>query len=206
MKNRVRAITGFAILFVLLSTTVALAADFSGDMIQTTQMGVKKLKIFVSGDKSRVESEDSIIITRIDKKVMWIIMPQQRMYMEQSLNPEHLMTPMDKYPGEIERTLIGREVIDGRAVDKYRIVTAIAMGATEMKSTMYQWLAPDLGFPIKMAAEDGSWMVEYKNIRQGGQAASLFEVPAGFQKSSDQMMMFPDESMEEIPEEDTWDY
>ncbi|KPK41932.1 MAG: hypothetical protein AMJ78_04190 [Omnitrophica WOR_2 bacterium SM23_29] len=204
MKNRIGTITGLTVLFVLLSTTTALAADFSGDMIQTTQMGVKNLKIFVSGDKSRVESEDSIIITRIDKKVMWIVMPQQRMYMEQSLSSEHLMTPMDKYPGEIERTLIGREVIDGRAVDKYRIVTAVAMGATEMKSTMYQWFAPDLGFPVKMAAEDGSWTVEYKNIRLGGQAASLFEVPAGYQKSSGQMM-YPDELMEEMPE-DTRDY
>lgn len=204
MKNRAGTITGLTVFFVLLSTTMALAADFSGDMIQTTQMGVRKSKIFVSGDKSRVESEDSIIITRIDKKMMWIIMPQQKMYMEQSLGPEHLMTPMDKYPGEIERTLIGREVIDGRAVDKYKIVTAVAMGATEMKSTMYQWLAPDLGFPVKMAAEDGTWMVEYKNIRLGGQAASLFEVPAGYKKSSEQMI-YPDEYMEEMPE-DTWDY
>ena len=38
--------------------------------------------------------------------------------------------------------------------------------------------------PVKTAAADGSWTVEYKNIDRGSQADSLFEVPAGFQKTA----------------------
>jgi hypothetical protein len=46
------------------------------------------------------------------------------------------------------------------------------------------WIAKGLNIPIKTAAEDGSWSMEYKNIQAGKQPDSLFEVPEGFTKFS----------------------
>jgi hypothetical protein len=46
---------------------------------------------------------------------------------------------------------------------------------------MYQWISKGIAMPVKMAAVDNSWIVEYKNIKTGKQPDSLFEIPAGYQ-------------------------
>jgi hypothetical protein len=43
-------------------------------------------------------------------------------------------------------------------------------------------MATDIKFPVKMAAVDGSWTMEYKNINMGTQPDSLFELPSGYKK------------------------
>lgn len=189
MKNSIRFISVFAIVFLTAST--ALAAEFSGDMVNTSKAGVVNQKFFISGDKTRMESPQGIAIARLDKKVMWMLMPQQKMYMEMPLDPYRVPATSEKYPGEIERTLMGKETIDGRMTDKYRIVYT----AAGIKTTIFQWFAPDIGIPVKTAAEDGSWMMEYKNINMGNQPDSLFELPAGYSK-----MEMP--SMKDMPSMD----
>ncbi|KPK39784.1 MAG: hypothetical protein AMJ78_07920 [Omnitrophica WOR_2 bacterium SM23_29] len=183
MKNKMSLICGIGVILVFFSAIIVLAVEFSADMIHTSQDGITKQKFFVSNDKSRVENQQGIAITRMDKNVMWMLMPEQKMYMEQPLDPRNVTAPSEKYPGEIERTLMGQEVIDGRITDKYRIV--YTMGG--IKTTVFQWFASDLGIPVKTASEDGSWSTEYKNIRIGSQPDSLFEIPAGYQKFSEQM-------------------
>ena len=42
------------------------------------------------------------------------------------------------------------------------------------------WLDPKLRFPVKWQGKDGSG--EMRNIQEGPQPASLFEVPAGYTK------------------------
>jgi hypothetical protein len=79
-------------------------------------------------------------------------------------------------PGEIERKLLGQELVDGKMANKYKIVYSY-QGYT---STVLQWMLPGSKIPSKMSAEDGSWVWEYKNIQFGSQPDSLFEVPAGY--------------------------
>ena len=80
--------------------------------------------------------------------------------------------------GEVSRKLIGAETIDGHPTQKYE-VTYTEAGKTEK---MYQWMATDIKFPIKMAAVDGTWTMEYKNIKMGSQPARLFELPSDYKK------------------------
>ncbi len=188
MKNNITFASVFAA--IILTAATALAADFSADMVHTSKAGIVKQKLFISNDKSRMETAEAISIIRPDKKVMWMLMPQQKMYMEQSLDPSNIPATSEKYAGEIERTLVGKEAVDGRMTDKYRIVYT----AAGTKTTVYQWFAPDLGIPVKTASEDGSWMMEYKNIKVGSQPDSLFELPAGYSKMSLEMP-----SMDNIP-------
>jgi len=84
----------------------------------------------------------------------------------------------DKVTGEVSRKLIGKETIDGHSTEKYE-VTFKDGNKTEK---MYLWIATDIKFPVKMAAVDGSYTMEYKNIKMGAQADSLFEVPSGYKK------------------------
>ncbi len=180
MKNRVKSFVLVAGIYILISASVALAADFSADMINRTKAGVFKGKIFVSKDKTRMETPEGITITRMDKKAVWIIMPKEKMYMEQAFDPGKAAATTEKVNGEIERKLLGQETIDGRKTDKYLVTYT----QNRKKETMLQWIASGIGMPVKMAAEDNSWTVEYKNIKTGKQPDQLFEVPEGYEKFS----------------------
>jgi hypothetical protein len=86
----------------------------------------------------------------------------------------------EKMPGELSRKELGKEVIDGHPCIKYEIT--FQHGG--QSNVIHQWIAQDLKLPVKTAAVDGSWSVEYKNINKGPQPDSLFEVPSDFQKSA----------------------
>jgi hypothetical protein len=180
MKSRLKlAVLVMGIFTAFFAATVE-AADFSADMINTSKGKVLKSKIFMTKDKIRLETHESIMITRMDKKVVWILMPNDKMYMEQSFNPEKAPATSKKVEGEIERKLIGQEVIDGRKTDKYQITYT----QRRRKSSMFQWIASGIEVPVKMAAVDNSWITEYKNIKTSRPSGSLFEIPAGYRSFS----------------------
>ncbi|MBC8199398.1 MAG: DUF4412 domain-containing protein [Desulfobacterales bacterium] len=176
---------------------IAIAQDFSADMVSTTKAGVVTGKIFVAKEKTRMETPQTTIITRIDKNIVWILMSAQRMYMEQPLKPENVVATTDKMSGEIERKLVGKETVDGKTTNKYRIVYVVA----DKEETIFQWIAAS-GLPIKSAAVDGSWTVEYKNLKTGKQPDTLFEIPAGYQKFSFGVPVMPETKAEKPVEKE----
>lgn len=176
--------------FLLLSfslTISAFCADFSADMI-TKAKGAPVIngKVFVKDNKSRMEIEargmKSVSINRGDKNIMWNLMPDQKMYMEMSYNPQSMATTVNAVDksGKIESVLLGKDMIDGRSVDKYKVTVSNDKG----KVVILQWIDPSLKLPVKVAAEDGSFEIDYSNVKLGNQEDSLFEVPAGYQKFS----------------------
>jgi len=198
MQNRTISMVLVAgVISIFLFGGLAIAQDFSADIVSTTKGGVLTGKIFVAKEKTRMEMSQAITITRMDKNVVWILMPEQRMYMEQPLKPENVVATADKMPGEIERKLIGKETVDGKMTNKYRIVYTVG----DKKETIFQWITIDSGFPVKTAAEDGSWASEYKNLKTGKQPDTLFEIPTGYQKFSLGVPAMPDTKAEEKPVE-----
>jgi hypothetical protein len=162
----------------LLFSLNAFAMEFSADVVNKARGMVKSSKIFIKNNKFRMEDKESgmINIVRQDLNKSWMIMTGQKTYMEVKIDPSVL--PREKMKGELDRKLIGQETIDGHPCKKYAV--SYSEGKSIMKS--YQWIATDINFPIKAAALDGSWSMEYKNIKMGSQADSQFEVPAGYQK------------------------
>jgi len=61
----------------------------------------------------RTEMPGNVVIMRLDKNLTWIIMLQQRMYMEQALKPKDLPKTSKELGGEIERVSLGMETVDG---------------------------------------------------------------------------------------------
>ena len=169
------------LLFVLFFSGTSFAFEFSADTIMTTE-GVKtKGKIYYKADRFRMDMKDPeemITITRIDKKVIWNIMPAEKMYMEMPFTLQNKPTVEDKFEGEIERKHVGNETIDGHPTKKY----LITYKSGNKKEQVYQWWATDINFGIKTAAIDGSWIQEYKNVKIEPQPNSLFELPAGYKK------------------------
>lgn len=153
---------------------------FSADIVSYAGKETMNGKIYVARDKMRFETAGMVSITRMDKKLVWLLMPTEKMYMEQNIRLDNIVPSAEPVAGEVERTLLGPEAVNGQAASKYRITVQ-----TEgKKHSFYQWLAVDSGLPLKIGAIDGSWWQEYRNIKVGEPEAVLFEVPEGFKKFS----------------------
>jgi hypothetical protein len=184
MQIRKRSLLGVALgTILLLWAGLAQAAEFSASMI--TKAGGMEIpgKVYVKGDKMRNEiqaqGQTIINIMRPDKKVVWIIMPQQKAYMEMPITQEtqqKMMTLTEKQKAKMKK--VGTETIEGYTCDKYETT----MDLQGKSTTMYTWIATDLGMPIKVVSQDGSFSTEFKDIKPGEMADSLFEAPQGYQK------------------------
>ena len=166
------------------------AVGYSADMV--SRMGQIKIKgkVYVGRDRWRMDIFDPtgkkmITITRADKGVSYVLMPEDKTYMESPMRGAEGQMMMDlskKLPGEIERKKLGKEKVSGILCDKYKIVSEIPtpMGKTEA-ITAYIWISMD-GIPVKSQIADGSASSTLTNIKRGAQPASLFEIPAGYKK------------------------
>ena len=160
----------------------AWAVDYSADMISGGE-GYKSVGKFYSGkNKSRVDNtsgDTSYNITRFDKGLTWTVMPKKKKYSElRSPNIKIEPPAEEKMSGEIERKQVGTEDFDGHPTIKYLITQD--MGGN--REQVYMWLATDINVAVKFAAENGSWFLEYRNVKVGPQPDKLFEVPVGYKK------------------------
>lgn len=178
-----RLIGYYLVIFVLsmvLCAASGYTADFSADMISKSSETAFTAKLFVSGDKSRVDTPEGITISRMDKKVVWVLMPQQMMYMEQPLDQRSAASTQERVDGEIERKIVVNEKVNGRNTTKY----LVTYKAKDKNESLFQWIDETVRIPVKTAAVDGSWSNEFKNIQTGPQDAGLFEIPSGYKKMS----------------------
>ena len=177
MFRKIMVIVGILICAMHGAAARVTAADFSADVVGQSEEGAFQGKMYVQGKNVRMEMEQMVTVTRMDQKVVWMIMPSERMYMEQPVKPRDVIAS-GAAEGEVERKPLGQEAVDGKPADKFE-VTYDYEGD---HSLVYEWVDPSLGMPVKIAAVDGSWSMEYHNIQMGPQEASLFEIPDGYQK------------------------
>jgi hypothetical protein len=156
--------------------------SFSADEIRTMRKEVTSGKIYASADAVRTEGErkgkKTISIMRLDKKIVWNLMPDQKMYMEVAFMGSADVASMAK-DATIEKEPLGSEQVGAYHCDKYR-VKATYEGKLY---TSIEWDAKELnGFAVKKGDEKGAWTIEYQNVHLGPQDPSLFEVPADYKK------------------------
>jgi outer membrane lipoprotein-sorting protein len=165
------------------------AADmkFTGKSMSTTG------KLYFGGGKVRMEmnamGHQSIMISDPQRKVSYMLMPEQHMYMEMSTAmaaqargkkpgaPDwHMYDPTNPCSNEAETTCqrLGPGTTDGRLCDKW-------LFTHKGGNTQTVWIDQKTGIPIRSESSDGNVM-ELTNINQGSQSSSLFEVPAGYTK------------------------
>ncbi len=174
-------VIGTAVIFMAVCSGCASRLnDFSADMITKSGRITFSGKVYVSGEKMRTEMQGATSITRPDKKVAWVLLPEQMMYMEQPLDPRNLVATTDKPQGEVERTRVGQEMVDGKVCQKFKVVYTYQ----GRKDAVYQWICAGMKMPVKTASLDGAWSMEFRNLQYGPQQASLFEVPAGYKRFS----------------------
>ena len=176
-----------ALVCVLAFSGMTFAAEFTADLIQKRQGIEMKGKIYVKGEKMRMdmtmEGEKTSTITRIDKKIVWIIKHEDKMYMEM---PSMVGT---LHAGKVDEDLkkiadkkkVGTEKVNSYKCDKYLITYK-----DKSMGKMTQWISKKLNYPIKMVYHSsyGDMYTEYKNIKEGKVKDSVFEIPKGYEKMS----------------------
>jgi outer membrane lipoprotein-sorting protein len=171
-------------------------AEYSADRIMQTESATYEQHVYYTPTKERTEMQASgknseqmpIQILRKDTKVMWQLMPSQKMYMEYSLDRPAPNTmkkdPADMTKWDFEETVVGEEVMEGVNVTKYK---TIATSADGKKFGGFSWRTKE-GIQVKLdllykeGEEKHRMTTELRNLKIGPQDPQLFEVPPGYTK------------------------
>lgn len=185
--TQVKAGFGASLIIVLVAGFVSLgaAAEFSADMVQKSHGQTMTGKVYVKNTKMRMEmnhaGQSTVTIALPDQHKSIILMPAQKMYMENVTDPAQETPMVGDRDLEQKATIkqLGTEEVNGYLCDKFEV---IPHDASAGKTT--QWFSKELSYPIKSIYQGphGESTTEYRNIKKGGVADSLFQVPPGYQK------------------------
>lgn len=183
----------FAASFVLAQT------EFSGEIVDLQKPDKPtQAKIYFAKDKIRIETQNAgpkgggAVIMNFATQTSTVLMPQQHMYMEMPAQAQsQRMGYVNAFfrAGDVENACgdwqkigrnqgsschkVGSESVNGRSTVKYEATNSGG-------EVSHFWLDPKLRFPVKWDGKNTSG--EMRNIQEGSQPASLFEIPAGFTK------------------------
>ncbi len=165
----------------------AAALEFSAEFREKLGDDVRTGKIYVTEDKFRCETDgaDSIEITRADKKVMWVIFPKRRVYVEEEFwgSPADLSAvgpPERQDGGNLSREELGSETVDTFRLKKFLVTVKYNDGDTEDR--YYEWYRSDFPVPVKTESLDGYMSYEYRRIKFAKQDPNLFDPPHRYKK------------------------
>jgi hypothetical protein len=166
--------------------------EFSADQViidpsgNTEQAG----KLYVATDKVRMERPSftgqgsMVMIFRKDLKMLRIIMPEAKAYVENPLNEADLQKALQQLPAGMKEEDLGRETINGFDCKKKRFEGSMEVSQGR-RQTFHSivWISDQIDFPIRAQGEDGH-ITELRNIKTGPQPEDLFEVPSGYSKAA----------------------
>jgi hypothetical protein len=165
-------------------------AEYSAEEVVETADGVTKSKVYSTPTMERREMSDGgqqmISIARHDKKVTWILMPEEKMFMSmpigQSPSKKEDKTDLSAY--KIDTTPMGQETLNGVVMNKAKMIMT---GKDGSKMGGFMWTTKE-GIIAKLDAlsvEKGQkdrFKLEMSNLKIGKQPADLFEIPKGYEK------------------------
>lgn len=179
--------------------------DYSATQTMEAEGATLVSKVYSSGQKQRSEMDmggmEMVTITRLDKKVIWQLMPMQETYMETSF-AEAKAGKGDDF-AIVEQTEVGRENLNGFATTKTKTVIKDKKGN---KFAGFTWTT-DNGITVKMDAisvdenkNKARIKMELTDIKVGKVDPALFEIPKGYQKMSGMGGMMGSGMMEDMEE------
>ena len=162
-------------------------AEYSADSMIQNEEGTIKQRIYVTPTKERKEmltgaGDGAVQIFRYDTKVMWQLMPSEKMYMEHSMAGKSQANDLSQWT--YDDTKMGEETLNGVNVTKYK---TIATSTDGKKYGGFSWRTRE-GISIKQdllykeGNEKKRMLTELTNVQIGGQDPKLFEIPEGFTK------------------------
>lgn len=188
-------------------TVAGKVKDFSADQVYTDSTGKVRNtgKIFFTSEKMRMEGlgmgapssekqNDMVVVVRKDRGVHWMINNTKKAYFERGID-EKEMESLSGLVKEAEVKVLGTEKIQGYKCTKRQVTTHVEIMGFKKKSQSVQWISEDFPMPLRIQNEDGS-TTELKNIKEGRQPGSLFELPSGYTQVSNIFELMDDSSGE----------
>lgn len=189
--------TWCVVTFILAATFAFSQSEFSAEIVNEKGSEGARAKIYFGKDKIRVEPVNKetrgagAFIMNLATQTSTVLMDQQHMYMEMPTQMAGQRNPYNFFRvHDVDNACsdwlaqernkggtchkVGTETVNGRGTVKYEGTNAKGESGTV-------WIDPKLQFPVKWQGKDGS-EGELRNIQEGSQPASLFEVPAGYNK------------------------
>ena len=205
MKLRISVIPAIVLAFLLLLPWATAQmppqmTPFTADMQFTSTKGqgmTREMsgKIYMSREHMRMDMTGTqgapgggaIMITNFATQTSDTLMPEQHMYMEfkadqmqgrrPGMGPNIKPLPDPNNPCANQEGMtcknLGAEQVNGRTCDHWQITDKNARVSNI-------WIDQKIHFPIKTVSQDSTW--ELSNIKEGEPAASLFQIPPGYQK------------------------
>jgi hypothetical protein len=201
----IRSIIRAGFVALLAAATVAVAqTEFSADIVQNDKADKAPTKVYFSKDKVRFDSVGGgsrggggSVIMDLSTGSFTVLMPERHMYMEM---PAGMMENRGVFrffrSGDVDDACadwlkmdqnkggtchkVGHETVNGRSTVKYE-------GTNAQGESAAAWFDSKLRFPVKWEGKNGGG--EMRNIQEGSQPASQFEIPAGYNKMDMGAMM-----------------
>jgi hypothetical protein len=169
--------------------------QFSAVMVQTLpEQKTMTMKIYVGDGVMRTETthDDQTRINIVDTKnhVAWMLNPAKKEYVEmrgpaptggaapsRPPLPDEANSPCQQHREDFRCTKLGEETINGRRLQKWEFATT--QGGQTMRSLV--WIDPRLRTPVRQEFP-GGYVSELRDIQEGPQPPSLFQVPKDYTK------------------------
>lgn len=184
-------VSRFVCLLLIGGSVPGFAQQFSAEMVREKPQGAANSKIAVNGAKVRLDTEGqaqaNYAILNLTMRQSSMVLPATKSYvvsqpghLQSSIpffvveDPENACPAWDKTmksPGTCKK--VGNETINDRSTVKYT-------GTTDTGETGTAWIDRKLHYVIKWDGEKSA--AELKNIQEGPQSASLFEIPTDYEK------------------------
>jgi hypothetical protein len=182
---------GFALILVFGSAAFAAGfspanVDYSADRSMSGDGNTIEGKVFYSPGKERMEWESGqhVTIMRQDKKLVWTLMPKEKMYMEIKFGEEKKRGG-DYRDCDVRQTEVGKEVVNGIETRKSTVEISCPDKAS-YSGTL--WLTKE-NIPMRMETSDKSdpsgkkvFRMELKNLKIAKQDSRIFDLPPGYTK------------------------
>jgi hypothetical protein len=183
---------------VLACSSGLFAQEFSADFVNLGKGDDQDVtKIYVGKDRMRFEPKKEqmagAMIMDLSQQKYYILMPERKMYFESAESMDRMHRGMTFFrPTDVNDACpdwqrmaeknhkiatchkVGTETVNGRSAVKYE-------GTSDDGKKGTVWLDSKLRFILKWKGDDGEGG-ELRNIKEGAQPASLFEVPSDYQK------------------------
>lgn len=180
-------LTALLTAFLLCSPAWAAGAqgfEFSAEFVENDNGAVTTGKIYITDGASRFETNGGkeIVVTRQDRKVIWLIFPRLSRYVEQEYlgEPQRaFIDPNATTSGNVEREFVEYEWIDSYRLRKFLVTATYPMGGQDR---YYEWFRDNFPVPVRTASLDGKTSFEYQKIKIGPQDPGLFNTPRRYKK------------------------
>jgi hypothetical protein len=166
-----------------------LQTEYSAASIIQTPKGVQRGRVWRTPTALRHESAEEgrshTVIARLDRKLAWLLIPEQKLAIELGL--DNFGLPAELLTGQgVKQTPVAQETVAGRRTTKVRVERAGSQNGNGRFDGHVWTTAEGIIMKVVGAGENqgrtGSVDMSFSDVKIGRQDPGLFELPTGYRR------------------------